>query len=204
MENIKNKGFTIIEMLVVLFIIALISSVIIVTVGRSRADARDAKRRADLSAIKIAVEMYKDRTGTYVIKMRDGTATGGGTANGFFNRKVANDGDGVFDAYENSIANGLEDWGFLNPAPSDPSNPGITVGTYLSYMFIVNTTTEKYAIFATLENPQNPITRTCQTGGACAGSTKIYDGESSLGGICQDTWAACTSNYAVSNGWTRL
>ncbi|MCD6568701.1 type II secretion system protein, partial [bacterium] len=43
----KNKGFTLIEMLIVISIIALLASMILVGMGGARAKARDSRRIAD-------------------------------------------------------------------------------------------------------------------------------------------------------------
>ena len=53
----SKKGFTLIEMLVVVAIIGLLSSVIIIGLGGSRAKARDAKRISDLRQIQSALEI---------------------------------------------------------------------------------------------------------------------------------------------------
>jgi len=61
----KSRGFTLIELLVVIFIIGLLASIVIVSVNTARMRARDTKRKADIQALKKAVEMYNDATGHY-------------------------------------------------------------------------------------------------------------------------------------------
>lgn len=62
----KNKGgFTLIELLVVIAIIALIAALSIIAINRSRMLARDAKRKADLKNIVVALEMYYQEYGVY-------------------------------------------------------------------------------------------------------------------------------------------
>lgn len=53
-----KKGFTLIEMLIVITIIALLASLILVGMGGARAKARDSRRIADLHAIQNALELY--------------------------------------------------------------------------------------------------------------------------------------------------
>ncbi len=55
--NKKHRGFTLIELLVVIAIIGLLASIVVVSLGPSRAKSRDARRVADLRQINIAMEM---------------------------------------------------------------------------------------------------------------------------------------------------
>ncbi|PIP30022.1 hypothetical protein COU12_00655 [Candidatus Jorgensenbacteria bacterium CG10_big_fil_rev_8_21_14_0_10_54_38] len=56
MTNNKRGGFTLIEMLVVVAIIGLLSSVVVVGIGSAREKARDTKRIADLRSIQSYLE----------------------------------------------------------------------------------------------------------------------------------------------------
>jgi prepilin-type N-terminal cleavage/methylation domain-containing protein len=62
----KRKSFTLIELLVVIAIIGLLSSIVLVSLSGIREKARDTKRKADIDAIKMALELYYDRYGYYV------------------------------------------------------------------------------------------------------------------------------------------
>ncbi len=64
LKNTK-RGFTLIEILVVIAIIGLLSSVVLASLATSRAKARDAKRIADLDEVKKALELYYDSNGGY-------------------------------------------------------------------------------------------------------------------------------------------
>ncbi|MFH0806246.1 MAG: prepilin-type N-terminal cleavage/methylation domain-containing protein [Candidatus Brennerbacteria bacterium] len=59
MKN-NQKGFTLIEMLVVVAIVGLLSSVVVVGVGGAREKARDAKRVADIRQIQTYLEAEYD------------------------------------------------------------------------------------------------------------------------------------------------
>jgi len=53
-----SKGFTLIEMLIVITIIALLASLILVGMGGARAKTRDSRRIADLHNVMNALELY--------------------------------------------------------------------------------------------------------------------------------------------------
>jgi len=62
----KNKGFTLIEMLIVIAIIGILSSVILVGLGSARAKARDSRRISDIRQIQNGLEIYYSKTQVYV------------------------------------------------------------------------------------------------------------------------------------------
>ncbi len=61
----KRKGFTLIEILIVIGILSVISSVVVVSTNSSRAKARDTKRLADFSEFEAALYNYYDSYGVY-------------------------------------------------------------------------------------------------------------------------------------------
>ena len=61
----KNKGFTILELLVVVAIIGLLSAVVMASLNSSRSKGRDAKRIEETRQIINAVELYFNATGKY-------------------------------------------------------------------------------------------------------------------------------------------
>jgi general secretion pathway protein G len=60
-----QKGFTLVELLVVVAIIGILGSIVGVALGPSRARARDAQRINDLNTIAMALEMYFVENGHY-------------------------------------------------------------------------------------------------------------------------------------------
>src|SRR3989344_8098278 len=61
----KQTGFTIIELLVVISVISLISSVILTAVGSAREKAKDSKRLAEKNEVIKAMQFYFDDHGTF-------------------------------------------------------------------------------------------------------------------------------------------
>ncbi len=59
------RGFTLIEVMVAVSIIAILSGVIAISASSSNQQGRDAKRQSDLRALQTAVELYKNRHGRY-------------------------------------------------------------------------------------------------------------------------------------------
>ncbi len=72
MQHNKNRsGFTLIEMLVVVAIIGLLSSVVVVGLGSARQNARDARRISDLRQIQNALEVYYSSNNAYPAALTD-------------------------------------------------------------------------------------------------------------------------------------
>jgi prepilin-type N-terminal cleavage/methylation domain-containing protein len=61
----RTAGFTLIEMLVVVAIIGLLSSIILVGLGDVRKDARDTRRIADIRQLQNALEIYYSTNNSY-------------------------------------------------------------------------------------------------------------------------------------------
>jgi prepilin-type N-terminal cleavage/methylation domain-containing protein len=62
----KNNAFTLIEILVVATIIALLAGAGVVSYSQFLRQSRDAKRKADLEQIRVALEMYRSNNNAYI------------------------------------------------------------------------------------------------------------------------------------------
>lgn len=66
MNKLNNtKGFTLVEMLIVIAIIAILASVALVSVRGVRSSANDTKRISDLSKVQQSLEVYYTKNGQY-------------------------------------------------------------------------------------------------------------------------------------------
>lgn len=66
MKRYKNaRGFTLVEIVVVIGIIAVLSSIVMANLGTAKAKSRDAKRITELAQIELALEVYKQAYGRY-------------------------------------------------------------------------------------------------------------------------------------------
>ncbi|MDP2917977.1 MAG: hypothetical protein Q8N68_00590 [bacterium] len=66
-KNFKKLAFILIELMTVVAIIGLLSTVVSVSASKSRVKTRDTKRKADLATLQIALELYYDSHGTYKV-----------------------------------------------------------------------------------------------------------------------------------------
>jgi len=68
----KNKqAFTLVELLVVVFIIGLLTSITIYSIQNSKAKSRDVKRVNDISQIQMALEKYYNKNQNYPAVLSD-------------------------------------------------------------------------------------------------------------------------------------
>jgi type II secretion system protein G len=63
--ELKNKGFTLIELMVVIAIIGILASVVMASLNDARAGAQDSRRKLDLKSVKNSLEVYYTKNGRY-------------------------------------------------------------------------------------------------------------------------------------------
>lgn len=153
---IKNKnarkGFTLIEILVVVAIIAILASVVLIGLGPAQKAGRDARRISDLRQIQNGVELYFSHCGSYPFGSGGSVPAGCGPA-------------GNYDA----MAALLQAGSFAANVPHDP-NPN------KSYAYTPNFDGSGYTLSAVLDDPGNPAIGppSNPNGVSCGGNTATY------------------------------
>lgn len=131
----NQKGFTLIELLVVISIIAILSTIGIMTYQGVTGKARDSIRKQDLNTLATALEIYSQRNnGDYVEAITI----------------CQTDPDPNFNTFYNAIKTYLSD---QNNLPKDPL-------TKLAYCYISDS--GGYRLFAKLENCQGSSGNLCE------------------------------------------
>jgi type II secretory pathway pseudopilin PulG len=122
-----------------------------VSLESARSKARDSSRRAALSQIQLALELYRNDHGTFQV-------AGGGWMGGGQGWLSYENGS----TYGTSVTRVLHNEGYLPiPLIEDPSiSPG--------YMIYICNNGQTYALSATLENPST--TETAEAAGSCNGA----------------------------------
>ncbi len=71
----KQKGFTLVELLIVIIIIGILATLVIVTFSGVQAKARDSKRQTDIGALDSHIEAYYAQNGWYptLAQLQDAT-----------------------------------------------------------------------------------------------------------------------------------
>lgn len=60
-----KRGFTLVEIIIVIAIIGLLTSVILFSVSKARQNTRDKVRKTDLAQAQLAIELYREAHGSY-------------------------------------------------------------------------------------------------------------------------------------------
>ncbi|MBI2590668.1 MAG: type II secretion system protein [Candidatus Blackburnbacteria bacterium] len=131
-------GFTLVELLISITILGILATIGIGNYINSQVKARDAQRKANLTQIKNALELYYNDYGKYA------GASVGGRIMACPSKPTATDCDWGSDVMTD------ENTTYLNPVPKDPKDPG------LSYFYKVSSDGSKFQLFARLENSNDP------------------------------------------------
>jgi general secretion pathway protein G len=77
-KSLPQKGFTLVELLVVIVILGILAAVVVFAVGGSTDKAQTSACKAERSAVETAVEAYRASTGSYPTNV--GSMIGGSNA----------------------------------------------------------------------------------------------------------------------------
>ncbi|MBC7982067.1 prepilin-type N-terminal cleavage/methylation domain-containing protein [Candidatus Parcubacteria bacterium] len=84
MKKTKSKGFTLIELMVVISIISLLSSVVLASIKTAKEKADNAKIVSEMKSLQTALELYRAKIGIYPqVNVDEDESTGQGGFNNF-------------------------------------------------------------------------------------------------------------------------
>jgi general secretion pathway protein G len=173
----KRRGFTLVELLIVIAIIGILSVVVVVAVGGAQAKSRDTKRKADIKAISMALESYKSFQSAYP-KAPESDVSG-----------CTNDRNGYTRVDKESPCVNLSNLvskGYLSAFPVDPSQ-----NTVVGYYYRTNGTASEYKLVKF-----NPEMLKGATGDSCKEiSGEYFDPERPCNAY------QVSSNASVTAGW---
>lgn len=130
----KQKGFTLLELLVAMAIIAILTVLGISSFGTVREKSRDSRRKQDLQSITKSLEMYYNDFGHYPLSS-DGAIMGCGAG-----ATSACTWGGVFENTSNATL-------YMTELPADPKGN--------SYYYLTDVEGSYYQLFAFLENEED-------------------------------------------------
>ncbi|MBM4177341.1 type II secretion system protein [Candidatus Gribaldobacteria bacterium] len=163
-------GFTLIELLVVIAIMGLLASVVLVTFPNAQKSARDVERKAVISQIRKALEVYYEINGFYPL-------SGGAVSP---NSGWSNSADASWDILETSLTQaGVSLRDPLNDAQGSWASSGKYVFNYYSRGYGCNQ--KWYMLVYNLENKNDPELLNSPGVTACNGQYFKYRGTITIG-----------------------
>lgn len=137
----KNKGFTLVELLVVISIISVLSSTVMYSTAQARVKADDAKKQAEVHQVQVAISLQKDTTKKTPLNYNcAGTYCASGTGD-----SVAVEGTQAF----NASMQELVDKGYISSIPKSKDN---------SYVYYADANADQATFGAKLNSPSAPMT----------------------------------------------
>jgi len=139
-KKLSQPGFTLVELLVVISIIGILSSFAVVSLNSARVKARDAKRKADIVQVRIALSLYYDDNTEYPIcgTWNDAEADYGASP------------EAGSSCYNDVLAAALTSGSkpYIGELPKDPRNPNndpAVSSTYL-YRYVSSSSGDQFAL----------------------------------------------------------
>lgn len=171
----KVKGFTLIELMVAISIVAILASVGLVAYSKTQITARDSRRKQDLRSIQTALELYRQKNNHYPCSS-DWQLSNSADSQGWIK-----DDPSAGSNCSQSIT--YLDTNYINTLPKDPlANSGNPFTSNVSgYGYKSNSITgatcpspavgNYFVLAASLENPQDPEANAQKNYTLCDGST---------------------------------
>ncbi len=157
--KISKSGFTIVELLIVIVVIAILAAISIVAYNGVQQRARDSKRTSDIGAIVKGASLWGTDGGKTFADMN---ASGAGSAIGWFDARYSN---------SKSVKEVLVDSGYLANSVQDPINRQVGGSMASAYMIARCDDSDQTTrvILAKLEkSPSQPVAQ--QVGRTCTSS----------------------------------
>lgn len=177
-----SRGFTLIELLVVISIIGLLSSIVMASLNAARAQARDARRQADIRQVYSALELY-------FLDYNEYPSTGGLDA---VYMDPGCDTAGASDTISENWVPGLVESGYMPALPKDPRGEnavGSTVAGGACYMYASDGAQFVLSAWGTVEHPVS------------SGGLYSREGFRETGWNVQDARHLCNHSYIGSLGY---
>lgn len=130
-KNIKNSGFTIVELLIVIVVIGILAALVISTYSGVQARANNAARYTEINSWRQLLDSYKALNGNYPSMPDGGYCLGTGFPNGKCRDYTANNANTYTEANSTALMTQLKTVGSLPGSSHSPVNG--TVGPYITY-----------------------------------------------------------------------
>lgn len=193
----RKKAFSLVELLVVVAIIGILSTVVFVNYGGSQARSRDSKRRADIQQIAQALELYKSDKKIYPATVQpDGAGNCGPNSSFWWYCSIVIRGETTGSEQPSPATSTFRT--AIQPYLTFPSAPKFNTSLAVNdqdnywYLLFVPTMGDRYYLKAKLELPG--IVGIDMPGETCAGAT------GGLGQWTDGAWSSQTDTFCVAHG----
>lgn len=174
MKISRFKGFTLVELMVVISIISILSAILYANFGSARSTGRDAKRQSDVQNLQTAIELYKKQNGRYPTQ-------GCGTTGSTFSSESG------CATYITGLAPE-----FISVLPRDPHR-----GSAAGYSYITNTAGTTFKVMAQDTVEGEIVTTTSKLRSCDVGTSGLC----SATGVCSETNARFKKTYGAWGGY---